>query len=142
MNWNIYCSPILKRTVMRDPGLSEALRAVGGVSELARKIGISQPSISNWTRVPADRVRAVEAATGVSRAILRPDLYQSDRKAETDEFDVARAREYALLAALLVRAPDAALLDRLMKLRGDPSPLGVAHAALAEAAQRTTADRL
>src|SRR5262249_39726035 len=135
MIWNIYCSPILKRTVMRDPGLSEALRAVGGVSELARKIGISQPSISNWTRVPADRVRAVEAATGVSRAILRPDLYQREGKAEAvDEVEAARAREYALLAALLVRAPDPALLERLTKLRGDPSPLGVAHAALAEAA--------
>jgi TorA maturation chaperone TorD len=128
---------------MRDPGLSEALRAVGGVSELARKIGISQPSISNWTRVPADRVRAVEVATGVSRAILRPDLFQSEANAEiADEVEAARAREYALLAALLVRAPDAALLERLTKLRGDPSPLGVAHAALAEAAQRTTADRL
>src|SRR3954468_22514235 len=112
MIWNIYCSPILKRTVMRDmrdPGLSEALRAVGGVSELARKIGISQPSISNWTRVPADRVRAVEAATGVSRAVLRPDLFQHEARGEaTDEVDAARAREYALLATLLVRAPDAA----------------------------------
>src|SRR5262245_32441132 len=117
---------------MRDPGLSEALRAVGGVSELARKIGISQPSISNWTRVPADRVRAVEAETGISRAILRPDLYRSEANAEVaDEVDAARAREYALLAALLVRAPDAALLERLTRLRGDPSPLGVAHAALA-----------
>jgi TorA maturation chaperone TorD len=131
-----------KEDGMRDPGLSEALRAVGGVSELARKIGISQPSISNWTRVPADRVRAVEAATGISRAILRPDLYQSNGKADTDEVDAARAREYALLAALLVRAPDAAMLERLTKLRGDPTPLGVAHAALADAAQRTTADRL
>jgi TorA maturation chaperone TorD len=93
--------------------------------------------------VPADRVRAVEAATGISRAILRPDLFQSDAMADvTDEVDAARAREYALLAALLVRAPDAELLERLTKLRGDPSPLGLAHAALAQAAQRTTADRL
>src|SRR5215510_3779222 len=121
---------------MRDTGLNEALRAVGGVSELARKIGISQPSISNWTRVPADRVRAVEAATGVNRTILRPDLYQDPATAEPlDEIEAGRAQEYALLAALLARAPDAGLLERLARLRGDPSPLGVAHAALAEAAQ-------
>ena len=60
---------------MISRGLQEAIRAVGGVTELARRIGISQPSVSNWTRVPADRVVAVEAATGVDRTILRPDLY-------------------------------------------------------------------
>ena len=37
---------------MRDPGLSEAIRAAGGVSELARQIGISQPSVSNWIGFP------------------------------------------------------------------------------------------
>jgi len=128
---------------MRDPGLSEALRIAGGVGELARKIGISQPSISNWTRVPADRVRAVEAATGVKRTILRPDLYQDGAMAASvDDVDAARAQEYALLATLLARAPDAGLLERLSLLRGDPSPLGIAHAALAEAALHTDADKV
>jgi len=60
---------------MRDPGLSEAIRAAGGVSELARQLGISQPSVSNWLRVPAERVVSVENATGIHRAVLRPDLY-------------------------------------------------------------------
>jgi molybdopterin-guanine dinucleotide biosynthesis protein B len=60
---------------MRDPGLSEAIRAAGGISELARQIGISQPSVSNWIRVPAERVNIVEAVTGIDRAVLRPDLY-------------------------------------------------------------------
>ena len=49
---------------------------------------------------------------------------------DLDEVDAARAQEYALLAALLARAPDAALLERLAQLRGDASPLGLAHAAL------------
>ena len=61
---------------MRDAGLDEAVKAVGGVSELARKIGISQPSVSNWTRVPAERVPIVEAVTGVDRKVLRPDLFE------------------------------------------------------------------
>jgi TorA maturation chaperone TorD len=34
------------------------------------------------------------------------------------------------------------LLDRLAKLRGDPSPLGVVHVALAEAASRTDTARV
>ena len=60
---------------MRQEGLNEAIRAAGSVSELARRIGIAQPSVSNWDRVPAERVFAVEAATGMPRVRLRPDLY-------------------------------------------------------------------
>ncbi len=60
---------------MRDLGLKEAIDAAGGVTELARRIGIAQPSVSNWDQVPAERVIAVEAATGVARMRLRPDLY-------------------------------------------------------------------
>jgi TorA maturation chaperone TorD len=129
---------------MRDHGLNEAIRAAGGVSELARRIGISQPSVSNWNRVPAERVLEVEAATGVERVVLRPDLYGERKKLAGDisEIDSARAQEYALLAALLGRAPDADLLGRLAQLRGDATPLGLAHAALAEAAADTTAEKV
>jgi len=120
---------------MRETGLREAIRAAGGVRALAQKIGISQPSVSNWTRVPADRVRAVEAITGIHRAVLRPDLFVEETSdQDIDGVDAARAQEYALLSVLLARAPDADLLARLAQLRGDPSPLGLAHAALAEAA--------
>jgi TorA maturation chaperone TorD len=56
-----------------------------------------------------------------------------------DEIDRARAREYALLATLLSRSPDADMIGRLALLRGDASPLGMAHAALGEAAGRTSA---
>jgi TorA maturation chaperone TorD len=128
---------------MRDPGLSEAIRAAGGVGELARQIGISQPSVSNWIRVPAERVVPVEAITGIDRAVLRPDLYGKRNMAgDIDEVNAARAQEYALLAALLMRAPDAALLSRLSELRADASLLGLAHAALAEAAEKTTAEKV
>ncbi|HZO46662.1 MAG TPA: Cro/CI family transcriptional regulator [Xanthobacteraceae bacterium] len=129
---------------MRDTGLDEAIRAAGGVGALARKIGISQPSVSNWSRIPAERVSAVEAATGIDRSVLRPDLFseQYPDAGDLDEVDAARAQEYALIAALLSRAPDQALLDRLAKLRGDASPLGVVHVALSESASRTTVEQV
>jgi len=117
---------------MPDRGLQEAIRAVGGVTELARRIGISQPSVSNWTRIPAERVLAVESVTGVARSVLRPDLYG---EAGVDNVDLARANEYSLLTALLTRAPDAKLLAQIGELRGDATPLGVAHVELAEAAR-------
>jgi TorA maturation chaperone TorD len=128
---------------MRDPGLSEAIQAAGGVSKLARRVGVSQPSVSNWDKIPAERVIAVEAVTGVDRKVLRPDLYQErDVPRTIDDVDLARAQEYALLSTLLVRAPDAALLKKLAALRGDATPLGVAHVELAEAAAKTSVQRV
>jgi TorA maturation chaperone TorD len=129
---------------MRDLGLQQAIEAAGGVSELARKIGISQPSVSNWSRIPAERIVIVEEATGIGRAVLRPDLFRerANMASDVDEVDSARAQEYALLAALLVRAPDAEFLQRLSGLRGDATPLGLAHMALAEAASQADAERV
>jgi TorA maturation chaperone TorD len=129
---------------MRDDGLDRAIDAAGGIAQLARKIGISQPSVSNWIRVPAQRVVAVEAVTGVPRNDLRPDLYseQAAAAAEPDAVDAARAQEYALLATLLSAPPSKRLLDQLARLTGDATPLGRAHAALADAASSAIATKL
>jgi TorA maturation chaperone TorD len=120
---------------MRDTGLSEAIRAAGGVSQLAGKIGISQPSVSNWLKVPAERVVSVEKVTGVSRVVLRPDLYGENKPLDAiDDVHQARSQLYGLLANLLARAPSQKLLDGIAALRGDATPLGLAQVALAEAA--------
>jgi len=126
---------------MSDRGLQEAIRAAGGVTELARRIGVTQPSVSNWRRVPAERVLAVEEVTGVARDLLRPDLYADDHSS-VDDVDLARARIYALLGALLTRAPDADLLARIGDLRGDATPLGLAHIEVAEAARNARVERV
>ncbi|MBX3280823.1 MAG: molecular chaperone TorD family protein, partial [Acidobacteria bacterium] len=129
---------------MRDQGLEQAIRSVGGVSELARRIGIAQPSVSNWNRVPAERVAAVEAATGVSRTTLRPDLFGAEFYVSDtlDEIDAARAQEYALLSMLLAKAPGADLLKRLETLQGDDTDLGKAHRSLSDAAASINAQQV
>jgi TorA maturation chaperone TorD len=127
---------------VREDGVRLAIDAAGGVAALARGLGISQPSVSAWRRVPADRVVAVEALTGVKRQQLRPDLFANIVTPETprvereiDALDEARAQEYLLLAALLTRPPTQALLDQIAGIKGDASPLGMAHLALADAAR-------
>jgi TorA maturation chaperone TorD len=124
---------------MRDAGLEQAIRAAGGIASLARAIGIAQPSVSAWSRIPAERVLAVEALTRVPRVALRPDLYGSSEaqlssKPEVDEIDQLRAAEYDLLSLLLGKAPDAETLVRVAALKGDASDLGMAHIELAAAA--------
>lgn len=126
---------------MRDAVLDRAIAAVGGVSALARLLGVSQPAVSAWRRVPPERVLAVEAASGIPRTALRPDLYAESALNIADSLDpvaAGRADAYALLAALLWAAPDAALLGRLGQMPADPSDLGAARGALAEAARATT----
>jgi TorA maturation chaperone TorD len=62
--------------------------------------------------------------------------------AEFNAVEAARAQEYALLATLLTRAPDTALLQRVARLTGDATALGRAHAALAEAAAAHSPDQI
>jgi DNA-binding transcriptional regulator YdaS (Cro superfamily) len=62
---------------MKSP-LEKAISSVG-ITQLARVVGVRPPTIHVWLRstghVPAHHVLAVEAATGVSRYELRPDVY-------------------------------------------------------------------
>jgi TorA maturation chaperone TorD len=90
---------------------------------------------------------ALEPTHGVDRAPPPlSDIFPSDGKPirtdesatqilpRVDDVDIARMEEYALLAALLRRAPDSALLESLSEIRGDSTQLGAAHKALARAA--------
>src|ERR1700680_495125 len=98
---------------------------------------MSQPSVSALSRIPADRVLAIESLTRVQRSVLRPDLYGPDQvtsKSEVDEIDQLRAAEYGLLSLLLGKAPDSDTLSRVATLKGDASDLGMAHIDLAAAA--------
>ncbi len=124
---------------MKDQGLQLAIENAGGVAALARLLGIAQPSVSNWTRIPAERVISIENLTGVSRDLLRPDLYRCEAPV-LDEVDQARAREYMLLGNLMRQAPSAKLIADISRLQGDASPLGLLHMSLAEAADETSAE--
>lgn len=128
---------------MRDSGLQRAIEAAGGIGALARTLGLAQPSVSGWTRVPADRVIAVEAATAVPRSLLRPDLYESATAPgivpRLDDVDLGRARTYRLLANLLAKPPSQGLLDQVGCISADATPLGLAWIALADAARKTSA---
>jgi TorA maturation chaperone TorD len=72
-----------------------------------------------------------------------PDLIDAKAaKRVVEEIDCARAAEYSLLSTLLAGSPDVQLIGRLAGLGGDSTSLGLAHAALAEAAAKADPDRV
>lgn len=62
---------------IRDKALAEAIELGGGVTAVAKAIGITPSSLSGWQICPAPRVLALEAACEgkVKRWQLRPDIY-------------------------------------------------------------------
>lgn len=62
--------------------LKKAVETAGSQSALARICSVSQTAVWKWLqsakRLPAENVLRVEAATGVSRHHLRPDIYPAD----------------------------------------------------------------
>lgn len=66
----------MSETAQIETALDRAKQAAGGNTGLAGKItGITPQAISQWRRVPAERVLEVERVTGVPRHELRPDIY-------------------------------------------------------------------
>lgn len=49
---------------------------------VASELGLTPGAISQWDRVPPTRVLDVERITGISRHVLRPDLYPVEAAAE------------------------------------------------------------
>jgi TorA maturation chaperone TorD len=70
---------------------------------------------------------------------MHDPAFQESSERIVDDVDRARAQEYGLLATLLSHSPNARMIGRLALLRGDASPLGATHAALAEAAANANA---
>lgn len=61
----------------------EAVKAVGSQSAMGRLLGVSQAAVWRWIRgskaVPPEHVLTIEAATGISKHELRPDIYPIER---------------------------------------------------------------
>lgn len=61
--------------------IETAIERAGGITALARGLGITHNAIYSWQRVPAERVLDVERLSGVSRHDLRPDIYPRETTA-------------------------------------------------------------
>lgn len=72
---------------MSKDALKRACEAAGGQKQLADRIGTTQSQVWYWLErskkgVPAEFVLPIERETGVSRSVLRPDLWPEPATAE------------------------------------------------------------
>lgn len=68
----------MKKQTSESIALLHAVDVLGGQTATAKKLGVSQQAVQYWVkrgRVPALKAIPLEAASGVSRQKLRPDLY-------------------------------------------------------------------
>lgn len=70
----------------KNKPLLKIVKEVGSVSELAKRLGVSQPAVSNWLsgirKIPSEKVRIlVELSDGkVTEEDLRPDVFYKPKK--------------------------------------------------------------
>ena len=62
----------------RAGGLAKAIASAGSLTVLAEKLGLTLQAVCQWGEVPPERCLDVERLTGVSRHVLRPDIYGPD----------------------------------------------------------------
>lgn len=105
-----------------DPITTAIQGLKGGQAAMARLLGVKPQAVNQWARgrrpIPARHVLAIEAATGVSRHVLRPDV-----------FGRADAVDERLLAATTEAQPNARLrteIDSRMSKRALRARLGIA----------------
>lgn len=55
--------------------LKELRKRAGSDAALARWAKCSRQAVSNWKKVPAERVLLLERASGLARNLIRQDIY-------------------------------------------------------------------
>lgn len=77
----------MDETLTPFEALKQAVESAGSQSALARICGVTQTAVWKWLqsgkRLPAEYVLKAEAATGVSRHALRPDIYPPEIETNT-----------------------------------------------------------
>jgi hypothetical protein len=56
-------------------GLAKAIEAAETLSNLAKIVGVTTGAACRWRNIPIEHVPRVEKITGISRHVLRPDIY-------------------------------------------------------------------
>jgi len=102
-----------------EDALTRAKKLAGGAGGLADALGnITPQAVSQWTKVPANRVLDVERITGVSRHDLRPDIY-GPKPADAEAAPIRAPLTRRPAATSVSTIADAGVLRRRDALTGE-----------------------
>lgn len=130
---------------MRDPALENLLSQRGAVTRIATALGISTAAVSQWKRVPDDRVAEVARALGVAPDAVRPDVPAQPPEAPRREgpllrmanrIPLRRRRRTKVIATLGPASSSAEVIERLFRAGADIFRLNFSHGSHADHAER------
>ncbi len=130
---------------MRDPSLEALLAQRGAVTRIATALGISTAAVSQWKRVPDDRVAEVARALNIPPAAVRPDigadLPETPRREGptlrmAQRMPLRRRRRTKIIATLGPASSSAEVIERLFRAGADVFRLNFSHGSHADHAER------
>jgi pyruvate kinase len=129
---------------MRDPALEALLAMRGAVTRIATALGISTAAVSQWKRVPDDRVAEVAKALGVTPEQVRPDLAGPPPPARREiipartlnRTPLRRRRRTKIIATLGPASSTPEAIERLFRAGADVFRLNFSHGTHADHAER------
>ncbi|PZW45688.1 pyruvate kinase [Humitalea rosea] len=131
---------------MRDPALEDILARRGAVTRIAGALGISTAAVSQWRRVPAERVEEVSRLFGLEPTALRPDLEAAAMRADrptsdgairmTSRIPLRRRRRTKIIATLGPASSTVEQITKLFHLGADVFRLNFSHGSHEDHAER------
>ena len=123
---------------MRDPILEDILARRGAVTQIATSLGISAAAVSQWQRVPAERVTELAALLGLPPHQLRPDLHAmpEGKPRTSNRIPLRRRRRTKIIATLGPASSTPEMLERLFRAGADVFRLNFSHGSHADHAER------
>ena len=124
---------------MRDPILEALLARRGTVTRIAQALNISPAAVSQWQRVPAERVGEIAALLEVSPEELRPDRHPgaAARPARGGpRIPLRRRRRTKIIATLGPASSSFEMIERLYRAGADVFRLNFSHGSHADHAER------
>jgi pyruvate kinase len=130
---------------MRDPHLEALLAQRGAVTRIASALGISTAAVSQWKRVPDERVAEVSRALNLPPEAVRPDLAalppQTSRRDLPaprlgSRMPLRRRRRTKIVATLGPASSSPEVIERLFRAGADVFRLNFSHGSHADHAER------
>ena len=126
---------------MRDPNLDALLSRRGTVTRIAQALNISPAAVSQWQRVPAERVGEIATLLGVAPEELRPDLHSAVAAKPIrsgPRIPLRRRRRTKIIATLGPASSSFEMIERLYRAGADVFRLNFSHGTHADHAERIT----